>query len=209
MFLPVALRHLKHCQNSKGELTRATVSGAYVDLLLSVRLAKLSTPSNPLIFYSGDSNEAMCNLVQNHFPEAIKFLRENPYSPEATESDAVHNQLWRLCIQSHRKVSLSYEPFPSGVEMQNVCAPLGRPISQRILIISKDHLLCSSALINPSSIASKRPIPAEQYLDWDVKLEPSPSDYELESDNEDDNDLFDSPKQKKGPLFCAALEDGH
>ncbi|KAJ7685824.1 hypothetical protein B0H17DRAFT_1137310 [Mycena rosella] len=170
IFLPDGL-------NSQGKLNRTSISSAYLDLLLHAKLAKLSTPTKPLIFYPGDTNQDACTFVKHHFPEATSFLQENPYKPEAHQSNAMRNQLWRLYIKDNRKIMLSAEPFPSGAEMQNVGAPAGRPIAQRTLILT-----------------SKRRIPQERYNDWDAEFDPMSSDYEVEGDEEEDE--LDSLKQK-------------
>ncbi|KAJ7804241.1 hypothetical protein B0H14DRAFT_3775343 [Mycena olivaceomarginata] len=173
-------------QNSKGNPNRTTLSPEYIDHLLEFGLAKLSQPSEPLIFHQGDSNAQICDIVKTHFRRPIEWLETHPYKPERNAGLDVQHQLWRLCIKTQRTIGLSYDPFPNGAKLHNVCAPAGRPVDQRSLII-----------------ISKQRIPEERYRDWDA---PEPvtgsSDYELSTDDSESDNTPKKGKNGEYP-FCS------
>jgi hypothetical protein len=190
-------------QNSKGNPNRTTLSPEYIDHLLEFGLAKLSQPSEPLIFHQGDSNAQICDIVKTHFRRPIEWLETHPYKPERNAGLDVQHQLWRLCIKTQRTIGLSYDPFPNGAKLHNVCAPAGRPVDQRSLIISArdfdTHVLKSNNLIP----VSKQRIPEERYRDWDA---PEPvtgsSDYELSTDDSESDNTPKKGKNGEYP-FCS------
>ncbi|KAF8126451.1 hypothetical protein K438DRAFT_1790467 [Mycena galopus ATCC 62051] len=161
-------------QNSKGNLNRTTLSPEYIDHLLEFCFAKLSQPSEPLVFHQGDSNAQICDIVKAHFRRPIEWLETHPYKPERNAGLDVQRQLWRLCIKTQRTIGLSYDPFPNGAKLHN-----------RSLII-----------------VSKQRIPEERYRDWDAP-EPvtGSSDYELSTDDSESDDAPKKGKNGKYPLY--------
>ncbi|KAJ7459196.1 hypothetical protein B0H11DRAFT_1924515 [Mycena galericulata] len=156
-----------------GNLNHHKLTATYFDLLLSCGLAKLSTPEDPLIFCKDWTNAELRTWIKGHFSEAIRFLETHPYAADADKSDAVRRQLWHLCIKSGHKLSVSYEPLPTGANMMNICAPPGRTITQRILIISSQHR-----------------IPATRYMDWEGESETNGiSDYVFSEEEEDELEM--------------------
>ncbi|KAJ7759383.1 hypothetical protein DFH07DRAFT_940130 [Mycena maculata] len=172
VFLPDGLN------GSNGRLNRQKLTSTYFDLLLHYGLAKLSTPSNPLVIFPGWSNAQLCDWIEGHFPKAIEYLLAHPYSADAHESETIRGQLWRVCIKSGHELTLSYELLPTRANVANICAPVGRTIQQRVLIIT-----------------SKLRISSEKYADWDAESDHEPSDYVL---SEEDEDLLETlgPKGK-------------
>ncbi|KAJ6599650.1 hypothetical protein B0H10DRAFT_2441204 [Mycena sp. CBHHK59/15] len=131
-------------------------------------------------------------FVCNSTSELVFHLSSvrHPYRPEQDADHAVQHQLWRLCIKSQHTLLLSYEPLPTGAVLHNVCAPAGRPIDQRTLIIT-----------------SKRRIPEERYRAWDEESADESSDYELSSNCGDDDGALDfSPKKGKGKKVVVKKE---
>ncbi|KAJ7020131.1 hypothetical protein C8F04DRAFT_1275489 [Mycena alexandri] len=150
------------------------IDAAYIDRLCSVGLGKMVKPGEALNFYRQWSPEEVTDWLRILFPEALKWLEAHPYQPEADESNAVKDQVWRLCIKTRSGLSLSHEPFPSGVEMSNACVAPGRSAAQRLLVFT-----------------SKREIPEERYNDWEAE-----SDDELSAESSNDVLSIDgSPKK--------------
>ncbi|KAJ7459474.1 hypothetical protein B0H11DRAFT_2242547 [Mycena galericulata] len=174
--VPVPVQKIAFLPDSttgSGNLNHHKLTATYFDLLLSCGLAKLSTPEDPLIFCKDWTNAELRTWIKGHFSEAIRFLETHPYAADADKSDAVRRQLWRLCIKSGHELSVSYEPLPTGANMMNVCAPPGRTITQRILIIT-----------------SKRRIPATRYMDWEGESETNGiSDYVFSEEEEDELEM--------------------
>ncbi|KAJ7735637.1 hypothetical protein DFH07DRAFT_779928 [Mycena maculata] len=150
-------------------LNRTKLTTTYLDLLLTYKLAKLSTPTNQLFVHPGWSNAQLCNWVEGHFPEAIEYLSTHPYAADADTSEAVRGQVWRLCIKTHQQLDLSFEALPTGATVMNVCASAGRAVQQRVLILT-----------------SKLRVSTVRYADWDGESDHNSSDYVLNDEEEDE-----------------------
>ncbi|KAJ6504652.1 hypothetical protein C8R47DRAFT_1209923 [Mycena vitilis] len=153
--------------NGKGgfELAPAPLmNGVYTDALRPKGLAHLAQEGKKLGFYKNSTTEEITAWLKVMFPQAMKWLEEHPFEPEQHESNEVRRQVWRLCIKARSpSLSLSHEPFPSGVELANTCVTAGRSAETRMLIFT-----------------SKREIPAERYEDWEAE-----SDDEMVADSSD------------------------
>ncbi|KAJ7900443.1 hypothetical protein B0H13DRAFT_1883526 [Mycena leptocephala] len=159
-----------------------TINAAYIDKLCSVRLGKMAKPGEELNFYYGWSAKQVVEWLMILFPEAMAWLAQHSFQPEGNESAAVQAQTVRLCIKTRTSLSLSHEPFPSGVEMSNACVAAGRSSMQRVLVFT-----------------SKQEIPEERYNDWDAEsgdeLEANSS--EIEDENSSVSENVETPKKIK------------
>ncbi|KAJ7637231.1 hypothetical protein DFH06DRAFT_1433224 [Mycena polygramma] len=139
--------------NGKGGFDLAPaplMNGVYTDILRAKGLAHLAQEGKKLGFYKNSTPEEITAWLKVMFPLAMKWLEEHPFEPEQHESGAVRKQVWRLCIKARSpSLSLSHEPFPSGVELASTCVTAGRSAETCMLIFT-----------------SKREIPAERYEDW-------------------------------------------
>ncbi|KAJ7718879.1 hypothetical protein DFH07DRAFT_973130 [Mycena maculata] len=161
--------------NGNGNLNRTKLTTTYLDLLLTYKLAKLSTPTDQLFVHPGWSNAQLCDWVEGHFPEAIEYLSTHPYAADADASEAVRGQVWRLCIKTHQQLDLSFEALPTGATVINVCASAGRAVQQRVLILT-----------------SKLRVSTVRYTDWDGESDHNSSDYVLSEEEEDELESADS-----------------
>ncbi|KAJ7497851.1 hypothetical protein B0H11DRAFT_2226499 [Mycena galericulata] len=128
----------------------------------------LSTPEDRLEFSANWTNAQMCTWIEGHFPDPIGYLKTHPYGADTDRPEAIQRQLWRLCIKSGHELSVSAQSLPTGANAMNVCAPPGRTIAQRVLIIT-----------------SKRRIPVSRYMDWDG---PDSDDEEYIPSEEDESE---------------------
>ncbi|KAJ7454025.1 hypothetical protein B0H11DRAFT_1926668 [Mycena galericulata] len=162
------IKSLTPFQNGSGILNLHKLTPTYLDLLLSCGLVKLSTPEDRLEFSANWTNAQMCTWIEGHFPDPIGYLKTHPYGADTDRPEAIQRQLWRLCIKSGHELSVSTQSLPTGANAMNVCAPPGRTIAQRVLIITSKHR-----------------IPVSRYTDWDG---PDSDDEEYIPSEEDESE---------------------
>ncbi|KAJ7498355.1 hypothetical protein B0H11DRAFT_1909390 [Mycena galericulata] len=148
----------------------------------------LSTPEDRLEFSANWTNAQMCTWIEGHFPDPIGYLKTHPYGADTDRPEAIQRQLWRLCIKSGHELSVSAQSLPTGANAMNVCAPPGRTIAQRVLIIT-----------------SKRRIPVSRYTDWDG---PDSDDEEYIPSEEDESETPPGKGKNKGWTFNSLVNGG-